>query len=68
MLRSDVQQAIKSKKFAIYAVAYVTQALEILCDKPAGTLSNGQYPKNSILYQAINKSKIFWENTRGKQL
>jgi len=66
MLRTDVQQAVKDDKFTVHAVGRVTQALEILCQQPAGDLINGEYPKNSILYKAMEKSKLFWENTNGK--
>ena len=63
MLREDVQQAIKGNKFSVHAVSCVTQALEILCDQPAGTLKNGKYTKDSILYKAMEKSNLFWKNT-----
>ena len=66
MLRTDVQQAVKDDKFTVHAVGRVTQALEILCQQPAGDLINGEYQKNSILYKAMEKSKLFWENTNGK--
>jgi len=65
MLRVDVQDAIKENKFSVFEVGYVTQALEILCNQNAGSLKNGEYAKNTILFEAINKSKLFWENTRG---
>lgn len=66
MLRDDVQQAVKDNKFSVHAVSRVTQALEILCQQPAGDIINGEYPENSILYKAMQKSKLFWENTNGK--
>ncbi|VAW38704.1 ATP-dependent protease La Type II [hydrothermal vent metagenome] len=66
MLRTDVQQAVKDNKFSIYAVAHVTQALEILCKQPAGVLLDGTYPKNSILFKAMEKSNLFWKNTNQK--
>lgn len=66
MLRTDVQQAVKENKFSIHAISHVAQALEILCKQPAGFLVDGQYPKDSILYQAMEKSNLFWKNTNGK--
>jgi predicted ATP-dependent protease len=66
MLRDDVQQAVKDNKFAVHAVSRVTQALEIFCKQPAGDLINGEYPENSILFKAMEKSKLFWENTNSK--
>ena len=67
MLRSDVQQAIKSGKFTINAVENVTQALEILCDKPSGILLDGNYPEASILNIAMQKAHLYWQNTTGKK-
>lgn len=63
MLRADVQQAVKDKQFSIYAVSHVTQALEILCDQTAGVLFEGEYPEDSILFKAVEKSNLFWKNT-----
>ena len=63
MLRKDIQQAVKDNQFSVYAVKHVNQALEILCQQPAGRLTNGKYPKDSILYQAMQKAKLFWEHT-----
>ncbi|MBL4661095.1 MAG: AAA family ATPase [Alcanivoracaceae bacterium] len=67
MLRADVQQAIKNKQFSIHAVKYVTEALEILCGQSAGALMDGQYPADSILFKAMEKSNLYWENTNGKR-
>ncbi len=66
MLKEEVQQAIKDNKFSVHAVKCVTQALEILCKQPAGTLKDGQYEKDTILYKAIEKSNLFWKNTNSK--
>ncbi len=65
MLRDDVQQAVKQGTFAIHAVSHVTQALEILCKKPAGVLIDGEYPVDSLLFKAMEKSNLFWQNTNG---
>ncbi|MCF6319349.1 MAG: AAA family ATPase [Proteobacteria bacterium] len=66
MLRTDVQQAVKAGQFSVHAVSHVTQALEILCKQPAGILINGEYPENSILFKAMEKSNLFWKNTTKK--
>lgn len=66
MLRADVQQAVKDNQFSVHAVSLVTQALEILCKQPAGVLINGEYPANSILFKAMEKSNLFWKNTNEK--
>lgn len=56
MLDNKVIQAVKDKKFHIYVVESVDQALELLMNKSAGQLnSKGRYPKNSINYQAVNR-------------
>ncbi len=66
MLRADVQQAVKVGQFSVHAVSQVAQALEILCKQPTGILINGEYPENSILFKAMEKSNLFWKNTNGK--
>ncbi len=63
MLRFDVQQAVKEGKFVIHAVSHVTQALEILGKQPAGNLIDGEYPQGSILYNAMQKVHLYWQNT-----
>ncbi len=71
MLRADVQQAVKEGQFAVHAVSHVTQALEILSQKPAGTLIDGNYAEGSILYHAMQKVHLFWQNTnntKGEQI
>ncbi len=66
MLRADVQQAVKNGEFSVHAVSYVTEALEILCGRVAGDLVNGEYAEGSILYEAMEKSHLFWKNTNGQ--
>jgi ATP-dependent Lon protease len=63
MLRRDVQQAVKQNQFSVYAVAYVTQALEILTGQAAGALIDGDYPEGSVLNKAMQKANQFWKNT-----
>ena len=67
MLRDDVQQAVKDGNFAVHAVTHITQALEILCEKPAGELINGEYAKGTILHEAMQKSHLFWKNTNNNK-
>ena len=67
MLRDDVQQAVKDGNFAVHAVTHITQALEILCEKPAGELINGEYAKDTILHEAMQKSHLFWKNTNNNK-
>lgn len=49
MLRSDVVQAVKSRKFRVFAVSTVDAAIQILTGTPAGDrLKRGGFTKNSI--------------------
>lgn len=49
MLRSDVVQAVKSKKFRVFAVSTVDAAIQILTGIPAGErLKRGGFTTNSI--------------------
>jgi ATP-dependent Lon protease len=63
MLRRDVQHAVKENQFSVYAVEYVTQALEILTGQPAGVLIDGEYPEGTVLHKAMQKSDQFWKHT-----
>ena len=67
MLRADIQQAIKHNQFSVHAVEHVTEALEILCGQAAGVQVDGKYPTDSILFKAMEKSNLYWENTNGKR-
>ena len=64
MLRTDVQEACERGEFAIYAVEYVTEALEILMGMPSGVLMDGVYPKDTILYEAVSKAEDYWKQTQ----
>jgi ATP-dependent Lon protease len=63
MLRRDVQQAVKDKQFSVYAVEFVSQALEILTGQTAGILIDGEYPEGTVLNKAMHKADQFWKNT-----
>ena len=56
MLRKDVVEAVKKKKFRVYAVKTIDEGIEILTGKTAGVLkADGTYPKNTINYLVNNK-------------
>ena len=58
MLRKDVVEAVKTKKFRVYAVKTIDEGIEILTGKKAGVLkADGTYPKNTINYLVDNKLK-----------
>ena len=49
MLRKDVVEAVKKKKFHVYAVKTIDEGIEILTGKEAGEIRpNGTYPKGTI--------------------
>ena len=52
LLRNDVLQAIEEKKFHVYAVDHITQAMELLTGVPAGKLrKDGTYTKDSLYHR-----------------
>jgi ATP-dependent Lon protease len=49
MLRKDVVEAVKKKKFHVYAVKTIDEGIEILTGKKAGEIKpDGSYPKGTI--------------------
>jgi predicted ATP-dependent protease len=67
MLRQDVVEAVRAKKFNIYAVENVDQAMELLTGVPAGEPdANGVVPKESVNYfvmvQLMHLSQIRKDN------
>jgi lon-related putative ATP-dependent protease len=49
MLRKDVVEAVKKKKFHVYAVKTIDEGIEILTGKKAGGIKpDGAYPKGTI--------------------
>jgi len=58
MLKQEIIDAVESQNFAIYAVANVDQALEILTGESVGTKNNnGEYPEDSLNFKAISRLK-----------
>lgn len=65
-LSDEVIEAVKEKKFHIYAVSTIDEGIEILTGVPAGKKnSNGKFPAGTINYLAYEKLKKYYEN--GKQ-
>jgi predicted ATP-dependent protease len=49
MLKEEIIEAVKNKKFHIYPVKTIEEGIEILTGKPAGKKrKDGSYPKNTI--------------------
>ncbi|MDH5465626.1 MAG: AAA family ATPase, partial [Thiovulaceae bacterium] len=60
MLKDEVLEAVKAKKFAVYAVSTVDEGISILTGVTAGSLnSKGEYPKNSVNGKVIQQLKAF---------
>ena len=58
MLHSKVVEAVKARKFNVYAVSHVDQALELLTSRRPGVMnSKGDYPKGSINKKILERLK-----------
>ena len=55
MLSAKVIDAVKKKRFNIYAVKHVNEALELLTGQKAGTLTEGKYETGSIFAKVQEK-------------
>lgn len=65
MLREDVVEAVRGKKFSVYAVKSVDQGIEILTGVKAGERnSEGRYPAATINRLVEDKLKQFAERGR----
>ena len=59
-LSDEVLEAVKSKKFHIYAISTIEEGIELLTGVPAGKKdSNGRFPAGSINYLAYEKLKKY---------
>jgi lon-related putative ATP-dependent protease len=62
MLKDEVIQAVKKKKFRIYPVETIDQGIEILTGVPAGKRQkDGTYPKGTVNYMVNKKLHEFAE-------
>lgn len=65
MLRDDVLQAVKAKKFFIYAVERVEEAIEILLGLPAGKVNgNGEFAKNTVFGKVAERLEQWRQNEK----
>lgn len=61
-LADNVLEAVKNKKFHIYAISSIDEGIELLTGVPAGKKdSNGRFPAGSINYLAYEKLKKYAE-------
>lgn len=64
-LSDKVLEAVKNKKFHIYAISSIDEGIELLTGVPAGKKdSNGRFPAGSINYLAYEKLKKYAEISR----
>ena len=67
MLRKEVIDAVKKRKFHVYQVSTVEEGIEILTGRPAGKADkNGNYPEETV-YGAVQK-KLAHYFKRSRQL
>jgi len=58
MLKQEIIDAVANNDFAIYAVANVNEALELLTGESVGKKdNNGEYPEDSLNFKAISRLK-----------
>ena len=61
-LSSEIVDAVKNKKFHIYAISTIDEGIEILTDVPAGKMDeNCNFPAGTINYLAHEKLKKYAE-------
>lgn len=66
ILRQDVVEAITNKKFFVYPVATVDEAMTLLTNLEAGKRDKkGNFPPNTINYQVENCLKKFVKHAKG---
>jgi predicted ATP-dependent protease len=59
LLEDEVIEAVNAGQFHIYPVSNVLEAIELLTDVPAGTLSGERYADNSVLGRAQHHLETF---------
>ncbi|MFQ6617728.1 MAG: Lon protease family protein [Fidelibacterota bacterium] len=60
MLKKEVVEAVKDKKFHIYPIRTVEEGIEILTGVPAGEREeDGQFPEGTVYYRVEEKLKEF---------
>lgn len=63
MLREDILDAVRMKKFFIYSITTLDQAISLLTGLPAGTRNkNGFFTKNSIYFRIEKRLQKFSKN------
>ncbi len=66
-LSDEIVQAVKNKKFHIYAVSTIDEGIEILTGVPAGKKNKqGEFPAGTVNYLAQEKLKKYYQNSLKK--
>jgi lon-related putative ATP-dependent protease len=65
MLREDIVAAAKAKKFAIYPIETIDQAVAMLTGMPAGARNKkGKFATDSVYYQIEQRLALFTKNRK----
>ena len=66
-LSDEVVQAVKNKKFHIYAISTIEEGIEVLTGVPAGKKDRkGTFPAGTINYLAYEKLKKYAKISQNK--
>lgn len=67
MLMEELVEAVKSKKFNVWAVEYIDEGLEIMTDMPAGKRdeTTGKFPPDTI-HNLVDEQLISWRQKSRK--
>jgi len=69
MLHPDIVAAAKKKKFFVYAVETVEEAVELFTGKPAGKpKKDGSYPQRTVYYQVMQQLEDLRELARQEEV
>jgi len=64
VLKNDVIEAVKAKKFHIYPISSIDEGIEILTGIKAGKKgSRGKYPQNSVYGKVYKRLKKYYEKS-----
>jgi len=67
MLKQEVQEAVETGQFNIWAVSNVSEGIELLTGKSAGALNkHGNFPAKTVFGEAQKRLKTYFD--RGQQL
>jgi predicted ATP-dependent protease len=65
MLKQEVVDAVKSRKFHVYAVKTIDEGIELLTGKKAGTKRKTGFEKNSVNYLVVKQLDEYASRLKG---